>query len=276
MASRTRRKGVLMAIGGKEDKSDRQEILRRFASLMKGNKLVVATVASEVEDEQWEDYRKVFREIGVKSIERLSLNDRGQSLDEKTADLVSGAGGVFFTGGDQIRITSKLGGTDLCNRIREVYLGGGIVGGTSAGASVLTETMLVSGETDGSHQIGASLRMAPGLGLIPATIIDQHFAERGRIGRLIAAVAQNPRALGLGIDENTAVAIHEEKWLEVTGAGAVYVVDGHDITSTNIAEHEENKTISVFGVRLHVLSEGDCLNLETRMPERREQPSVKG
>ena len=130
----------------------------------------------------------------------------------------------------------------------------------------MSDTMLVSGDGDTSHRVGANLLMAPGLGYLKDVIIDQHFAERGRIGRLLGAVAQNPRFLGVGLDENTAIVVEQEKRFSVIGAGAAYVVDGREVTCTNMTEEETDRTISIFNVRLHVLSQGDGFDLLTRKP----------
>jgi len=138
------------------------------------------------------------------------------------------------------------------------------VAGTSAGASVVSETMMVSGPGDNSHRVGDALRMAPGLGLLQEIIIDQHFAERGRIGRLIGAVAQNPRLLGVGIDENTAIVLQDGHF-SVIGAGAVYVVDGAKMSYTNVSETKPEVTLAAHGLKLDLLSSGDHYELESRV-----------
>jgi cyanophycinase len=132
----------------------------------------------------------------------------------------------------------------------------------------MSETMLVSGDAGESHQIGKLLAMAPGLGFIHNVVVDQHFAERGRLSRLLGAIAQNPRHLGMGIDENTAVIVHGEERLEVIGKGAVYVLDGSGSTYSNLGERDEDqeKTMAVFDVKLHVLSEGNQFDLLERRP----------
>jgi cyanophycinase len=258
---------TLIAIGGHEDKAGDRTVLKEFVSRLTAASVVVATLASEVSDEMWDEYKRVFRSLGVKKTEHLQLEARANIPDheERLLEGLQGAGGVFFTGGDQLRITSKLGGTPLCERIQEMYRNGVPIAGTSAGASILTETMVVSG-SEGSHRIGDALRLSPGLGFLPAVVIDQHFGERGRIGRLLGIVAQNPRALGLGIDENTAVVIEDEKEFRVIGSGAVYVVDGRSMTHTNVSEEATDLTLSMFDTRLHVLSRGDCYDLQERRP----------
>ncbi len=174
---------------------------------------------------------------------------------------------MFFTGGDQLKITSQLGDSPIYQRIHDIYMTGGVIAGTSAGASVMAETMMVAGAGDESHRIGSQLQMAPGFGLFPGAIIDQHFAERGRIGRLIAAVAQNPRILGVGIDEDTAVVCEGGRTLTVLGSGGVYVVDGRGVSRSNVVEDARHRTLSVFDLRVHLLSMGDEFDLATRHPE---------
>ena len=150
---------------------------------------------------------------------------RPEMLDERTV--------IFFAGGDQMKITSKFGGTPLCDRLRQLYTEGALIAGTSSGASVMAEVMMAAGESESSHQGQESVRLAPGLGLISGVIIDQHFAERGRMGRLLGAVAQNPRLLGIGIDEDTALVFQGHEQAAVIGSGAVYIMDGRSITHTN-------------------------------------------
>jgi len=259
-------RGTLIIIGGNEDKDGDALILKTVAEWAKGGKLVVATLASREPGEMFQDYRKAFSALGVKRIEHLNVSDREALLKNPPLDLISGASLVFFTGGGQLRITTQFGGTPICEQIQQFYERGGTIAGTSAGASVMSDTMLVSGDADSSHRVGANLLMAPGLGYLKDVIIDQHFAERGRIGRLLGAVAQNPRLLGLGLDENTAIVVEQAKRFQVVGEGAAYVVDGRSVTSTNITEEDKDRTLSIFNVRLHLLSQGDKFDLQTRQP----------
>jgi len=255
---------TLVAIGGHEERCGDMKILREFARLLHGSRVVVATLASSVAEEMWKDYQRAFAELNLKPV-HLDISNRVDALDDPRLQLLHDAAGIFFTGGDQLALTSKLGGTALCERMHQMYTEGVVIGGTSAGASVLSETMIVSGESEESHRIGSSLLMAPGLSFIPAMVIDQHFAQRGRVSRLLGVVAQNPRALGIGIDENTAVVIQGDGF-RVVGAGAVYVLDGRPSTHTNIFESGQDKTLSVFDVKLHLLSDGDCYDLKERRP----------
>ena len=258
--------GTLIVIGGHEDKEGDKLILREVANCAAGGKLVVSTVASSVPDEMWATYEPIFRNLGCRHVWHLDIGSREEAMAERAIRVLDDATVVFFTGGDQLKITSQIGDTPVYERLREIYEAGGTVAGTSAGASVMCETMLVSGDGSESHKVGGALKMAPGLGFIDSIIIDQHFAERGRIGRLVAAVAQNPRSLGLGIDENTAVVVPAQRHLHVLGEGAVYVVDGRHISYSNLAEESADRTMSVFGLKLHLLSQGDRFEIEPRVP----------
>lgn len=254
--------GPLVIIGGHEDKEGDRVILKEVARHLNGGKLVIATVASHEPEGYFESYQKAFGAIGVTDLCELYVEDRSESLTGPTLDILEGAAGVFFSGGDQLRISSQIGDTPLERRIRALHESGGLVAGTSAGASVMSETMLVKGASSESYRIG-DLHMAPGLGLVPNVIIDQHFAERGRYGRLLGAVAHNPRILGIGIDEDTAIVV-TGRVFKVIGSGAAYVVDGEGATHSNIAEAGRDRALSMFDVRMHVLSSGDQYDLEKR------------
>jgi cyanophycinase len=212
------------------------------------------------------DYHQAFTALGVKRVEHLNVSDRESLLRSPPLELLEGASVIFFTGGGQLRITAQFGGSELCEQIQQFYREGGTIAGTSAGASVMSDTMLVSGDGESSHRIGGKLVMAPGLGYLQDVIIDQHFAERGRIGRLLGAVARNPRLLGIGLDENTAIIVEHERQVQVLGAGAAYIVDGRGVTCTNVSEDDQDRTLSIFNVRLHVLSQGDKFDLQSREP----------
>ena len=258
--------GSLFVIGGAEDRQDTKIILSRLAERIGSGKLVVSTLASEYGDELWEIYRKLFTSMGVKHIKHLGINHRDESSKDPRLGMLADATAVFFTGGDQLKITTRLGGTTLSERIEEIYNRGGIIGGTSAGATALGEIMLVGSPGGGISKVGDVLHMTPGLGLAKNMIIDQHFSERGRIRRLLGAVAQNPRMLGVGIDEDTAVVVESDGKFYALGSGAVYVVDGHDLSYTNISEASFSRALSVFGVKLHVLSSGDRFDVHSRQP----------
>jgi cyanophycinase len=263
------KRGTLIIIGGGERKDAERTVLQEVALRAATGKLVVVTIATTEPEETWKDYREIFRKLGVKKVEWLDVRVREEGFKEEVVRTLDGAAVVFFTGGDQLKITSQLGDSYVYRRIEEIYEQGGTIAGTSAGASVMSETMLISGDGDESHKVDTVLGMAPGLGLIRNVVIDQHFAQRGRLGRLLGAITQNPRTLGIGLDENTAIILTDNEWFEVVGAGAVYVLDGSKVSYSNLAEPQEEleKTMSVFGVKLHVLCAGNRFDLQERRPE---------
>ena len=260
------RNGTLIIIGGHEERepSSERAILKEVASRIGGGKLVLATVASHHPEGYFEEYQKAFRDLDVGELVELYVEDRREAGDHDKLRVLDDAAGVFFSGGDQLRITSQIGDSAIEDKVRRLYERGGVIAGTSAGASVMSETMLVKGTSQETHRIG-DLHMAPGLGLIRDVIIDQHFAERGRFGRLIGAVAHNPRVLGIGLDENTA-AIVEDGSLAVLGSGAVYIVDGSRVTYSNLAEAKSDVTLSMHNMTVHVLAEGDRFDIARREP----------
>jgi cyanophycinase len=259
--------GTLIIVGGGEDKEGERLILREVAKRINGGKLVLATVASHQPEGYFEAYRQAFADLGIENLVELYVHERSETLDGKLLDTMTDAAGVYFSGGDQLRISSQIGDTPIEERVREIFDRGGVIAGTSAGASVMSDTMLVRGTSGESARIG-DLHIAPGLGLIRNVIIDQHFAERGRIGRLLGAVAQNARIIGIGIDEDTAIIVTGHEF-QVCGNGAVYVVDAGGVTHSNVAEAQTDSALSIFDVRLHVLSAGDRFDLENRRPAAR-------
>jgi len=265
-AERVNGAGTLLIIGGREEKRGEMRILRDVAERVRRGRLVVTTVATEHPEEVWHEYHRLFKHLGVANVDHLDIDQRSDGFSDEHIRMIDRASGVFFTGGDQLRITAKMGGAPICEAMRGLLNRGGVIAGTSAGASVMSETMLVAGVSDASHRIDA-VKMAPGLGFISGVLIDQHFAERGRLGRLVGSVAQNPRLLGIGIDENTSIAVSDSHFT-VAGAGAVYVVDAMRESDTNISEQEPEHTMSIFDLRLHILADGDSFDLQQRRPKR--------
>lgn len=262
MTSAPSRRGTLIIIGGHEDRDPRgsRAILKEVARRVGGGKLVLATVASHKPEGYFEDYEAAFKDLEVGELVELYVDNRSQSADK--LDLLKGAAGVFFSGGDQLRLTSQICGTEIEDELHRLLEQGCVIAGTSAGASMMSDTMMVTGSSSETHRIG-DLRMAPGMALVRDIIIDQHFAERGRFGRLIGAIAQNPRVLGLGIDEDTAVVVEGDSFT-VVGNGGVYVVDGKKASYSNVAEARENRVLSLHDLTVHVLAAGDTFNLITR------------
>lgn len=256
--------GPLVVIGGHEDKEGERVILKEVARRLDGGPLVLATVASHKPEGYLESYKEAFAPLGVTDIQELYVETREQADSEELVGLLDGAAGVFFSGGDQLRLASMLGHTAVETKVRALHAAGALLAGTSAGAAMMGGTMLVRGSGSATHRIG-DLQMGAGLGFLPGAIVDQHFAERGRIGRLLGAVAFNPRLLGIGVDEDTALVV-EGQTFRVIGSGGVYVADGSGATHTNIASQKPERALSVHGVKLHLLSAGDSFDLETRRP----------
>ena len=276
--SKTGAQGELVIIGAHEDKECCRTMLGEVAARAKSGMLLVMTLTSEEGMAQWKSYQRAFSDLGVKKVEHFELDSRPDSDVQRRMALVERASLYFFAGGDQLRITSKFGGTEFCEVLRKRHTAGAAIAGTSSGASVLSETMLVSGPGDDSHRVGDTLRMAPGIGLLDGIIIDQHFAERGRLGRLIGAVTQNPRLLGMGVDENTAVVMHKTEFV-VTGAGAVYMVDASHMNYSNVSESKPDVTLAAHNIKLDLLGDGDTYDLERRLAfcaERRSIAAGKG
>lgn len=265
-------KGNLIIIGGAEDKKGEKDILKEVCSRIDGDhdELVIATIATDLPKEVGAEYRSIFERLGVRNINILDIEDRKDAFEQHNLEIMEKAALVFFTGGDQLKITSLLGGTPLYKVIHESHENGCVYVGTSAGASVVSDTMIITGDDEESPK-KCTLKMAPGLGLIKNVVIDQHFAQRGRTGRLLVAIAENPESLGIGIDEDTAIMVSKVGKFQVKGSGAVYVIDGSSISYTNVSEQYPDEILSMFDIKMHVLKSGDKFDLNTRQPIKEEK-----
>ncbi|HZO21968.1 MAG TPA: cyanophycinase [Steroidobacteraceae bacterium] len=258
------KRGWIVPIGGAENKENDRRILERFVQLSGGESadIVVIPTASQLY-ETGARYEQIFSEIGASRVSVMDFDTRRDCQERGRLQRLEEASGIFFTGGNQLRVTTLLGGTPVAKLIRARNANGVTVGGTSAGASILSEHMIASGD-EGSAAIAGSVRLAPGLGLTNRFIIDQHFRQRDRLGRLITALAYNPFAVGIGLDEDTAALIGPDDVLEVEGSGSVTVVDGADVTYSSIHEVSDGQPICMLGLRLHSLVSGSTFNLQTR------------
>ncbi|AFV13005.1 cyanophycinase CphB [Thermacetogenium phaeum DSM 12270] len=259
--------GTLVVIGGAEDKEGDCLILRRFVELAGGDKarLVVVTAAAAEPQRTGEMYRSLFRSLGVAEVAVLDVGSRRDAGDPAVTGKIKQATGIFFTGGDQLRITSILGGTRMDEALRRAHRSGAVIAGTSAGASAMSETMIVEGEETEPPRKN-SVQMAPGMGLLREVVVDQHFAQRGRLGRLLAAVAQHPYMLGVGIDEDTAIVVGPDSTFEVIGSHAVTVVDGRKIEESNVSETGSKEPLALTNVILHILPSGYRFETKKRVP----------
>jgi cyanophycinase len=258
-------RGWIVPIGGAENKENDRGILERFVRCSGGAAadLVVIPTASRVH-ETGERYEQLFRELGAARVTVMDFDTRRDCQEQGRLERIGQASGIFFTGGNQLRVTTLLGGTPVAKLIRLRNARGVTVGGTSAGASILSEHMIAAGD-EGSSMIAGSVRLAPGLGLTNRFIIDQHFRQRDRLGRLLTALAYNPFSVGIGLDEDTAAFIGPDETVEVEGSGAVTIVDGADVTYSSIDSVEEGQPVCMLGLRLHLLVAGATFNLHTRV-----------
>ena len=259
-----RRRGFIVPIGGAEDKEGAANILRKFIDVSGGEtaRVVIIPTASSLED-TGRRYEKLFRKLGADEAKALPLVSRDDATKREWLDYIEKATAIFITGGNQLRLTTILGGTLVARAIRRANAHGVTVGGTSAGAAILSEHMIAYGAEGHTPHAGA-VTLVPGFGLTNRIMIDQHFRQRDRLGRLLTALAYNPFAVGVGLDEDTAAFIDFEKKLTVVGAGALTIVDTSELTHSSIADAKEGKPVCMTNVRLHVLIEGGTFDLENR------------
>jgi cyanophycinase len=265
-APRTAPRGALIAIGGAEDKAGDRAVLSQVIARAGGKRAVVAIfpTASSIPEELAQTYEQIFRSMGAE-VRTVWVEERADAEDPKHVRALDGATAIFFTGGSQGRIVTLLGGTPLAQAIRRAHRAGVIVAGTSAGASVICDHMIAQGKK-GYAPRRTSVTLAPGLGLTKRLVVDQHFAQRHRIGRLFAAVALNPFLIGVGIDEDTAIAIEADNKLTVFGRGTVTIVDGAKILHTDIHETSESQPAALLGLSVHVLTAGCGFDINARLP----------
>ncbi|HEV2761523.1 MAG TPA: cyanophycinase [Pyrinomonadaceae bacterium] len=258
--------GKLVAVGGAEDREGDCLILKEFLRLAKGPRarVVVMTVATDEPEKARGEWAAVFKRLGVDQYEVVDVSTREHANDEEALKKIEWATGLYFTGGDQLHVTSLLGGTPMHKLIFERYNKGLVVGGTSAGAAMMSNTMILGGDSETNPRV-EGVQMAPGLDLLIGAIVDTHFSQRGRHGRLLTAVAHNPQDIGFGIDEDTAMLVDKTE-LRVVGAGAVTVFDAGAMTYTNLPYAEKEQGLALFDVKVHVLSDGCRFDLAARRP----------
>jgi cyanophycinase len=256
--------GTVIIIGGAEDKVRDRVILSRFVSLAGGTDatIVVISTASSLGPLAGERYKGVFGELGVSRVRPLHAVTRPQANDETSALAVRDATGIFLTGGNQLRLASTIGGTRLADAILERFRHGAVVAGTSAGASAMSSHMIAFGAS-GATPKHRMAQIAAGLGLLPGVIVDQHFQQRNRLGRLLSLIAQNPSLLGLGVDEDTAGVVGPDHVLEVIGRGSITIVDGA-ASETDAWEIKGHRPLMISGVVLHSLPAGYRFDLHRR------------
>ena len=253
-----------MVIGGAEDKVRDRVILGRFVTLAGGRdaRIAVIATASSFGMEAAERYKGIFAELGATEIVGLNATTRMQANDEHAARLVRDASGIFLTGGNQLRLSSLIAGTRIADAIMARFMAGAVVAGTSAGASAVSSHMIAFGAS-GATPKHRMAQIAAGLGLLPGVIVDQHFQQRNRLGRLLSLIAQNPSLLGLGVDEDTAGVVGPDQIMEVIGRGSITVVDG-SASETDAWEIRGHRPLMISGVVLHSLPSGYRFDLRRR------------
>ena len=257
-------RGFIIPIGGAEEKMGDPNILGRFVDLSGGRhaRIAVIPTASQMDD-TGERYEATFKELGASRVRTLRFDTREDCEDPRLLKKLGQADGIFMTGGNQLRLSTTLGGTSVAKLIRMRNQEGVHVAGTSAGAAFMPEHMIAFG-AEGPTPRADKVTLAPGLGLVNRVIVDQHFRQRGRIGRLLAALAYNPFAVGLGLDEDTAAFIGPDETLEVYGSDAITVVDTSEVEYTSMDSAHEDDAVCILGIKLHILTRGASFNLHTR------------
>jgi cyanophycinase len=257
-------KGRLMIIGGGEDRDDDCLILREFVKQAGGDqaRIVVLTTATKVPEKADEVYRPVFERFEAAQIDFFDVSTRSDATRQDGIDLINNATGIFFTGGKQFYITSLMGGSMLQAAIFEAYEKGVIVAGTSAGGAMMGSAMIIKGESKLSPRLGC-VEIAAGSSFITNAVIDTHFSQRGRHGRLLTAVAHFPQNIGFGIDENTAMFVSGHH-AEVLGEGAVTVFDASKMTYSDVPYVIPGQSIALANVIINVLPNTYKFDLKTR------------
>ncbi|HEY8898602.1 MAG TPA: cyanophycinase [Niastella sp.] len=272
--------GTLLIIGGKEDKDDGsakenknkeyvpEEILKTFVTLIKKEKPVVEVITSGSSegDASFKEYKKVFNELGLLNINHIHHNQRNNIDTEELNQRVLKADAFFFTGGNQLLLSSLYGGTHFLTTLKERYIYQNIViAGTSAGAMALSTPMIYAGDKE-VEQIGGEIKVTTGLEFLHDVCIDTHFVHRGRFVRMAQVIATNPACIGIGIDENTAIVVKNGQDAEVTGAGVIIVIEGRDMSHSNMEDFNEGKLVSIRDLRMHILSKGDKYHININNP----------
>jgi cyanophycinase len=260
-------RGYIIPIGGAEEKVRDPEILRRFVEISGGAeaRLVIIPTASSLAD-TGPRYEAIFNDLGASEVHSLPFDQRSDCARPDWLKILQEASGVFMTGGNQLRLSTTLGGTPVAEMLRRRNAEGLHVAGTSAGAAIMSEHMIAYGD-EGATPRSDMVTLAPGLGLTPLAIVDQHFRQRDRLGRLLTALAYNPRPIGIGLDEDTAAFLGPDDRLEVAGSGAITIVDPSEMEYSSMDSARRHDPVCVTGIRLHVLTHGAVFDIGTRVAQ---------
>jgi cyanophycinase len=257
-------RGYIVPVGGAEDKMGDIAILRKFAALCGTSCRIAIIPTASMQSETGSRYEDLFHSLGVKEAKSLPIASRADGEHPEWLEVLDQVDGVFLAGGNQLRLSTTIGGTEVARALRRRNREGMHVAGTSAGAAFLCEHMIAFGK-EGASPRAKIVTLAPGLGLTNRVIIDQHFRQRDRLGRLLTALAYNPFAIGIGLDENTAAFIGPDDTLEVAGGGALTIVDPSGLEFSSMARVRKNDAVCLIGLKLHILDSGSTFNLNTRV-----------
>lgn len=263
----SRSDSTLVAIGGGSSNPDIVDAFFDAFAEKRIARVAVLTVAAKKVNGMSTAYNSMFRKRNVNHVSMINISSRKDAYSGASLKKIEQADAIYFTGGDQLNITSLFGGSPLDNLLHDKVKDGVVVGGTSAGASMMGTSMILDGTGDNSPESGG-VEISSGLDLIKNSLIDTHFAQRGRHGRLLAALAHHPHLLYIGIDESTAAMVRGSQ-LRVVGDASVTIISGSDVSHVDLVYRKEGDPISIFDVRLHVLAEGDSFDLKTRLPKAR-------
>lgn len=274
--------GHLIAVGGAEDKGTDLEkgilqrnrlnffelgILKNIVSLIASGeapRVEVITTASSIPDEVAQNYKDAFEKLGCLDVGHLRIRNREDAAMPENLARLKACNCIMFSGGNQLRLSSIFGGTTFLDVLKSRYEDENfLIAGTSAGAMAMSNTMIYEGNA-GTANLKGEVKITTGLGLLQNVIIDTHFDKRGRFNRLAQAVAAQPGAIGIGLGEDTGVIVSDGYELKAIGSGSVVIIDGKNIEYNNIADVSLGKPISVEGIIVHIMSKGDCYNLQTR------------
>jgi cyanophycinase len=260
-------RGWIIPVGGGEKKVRSSPIMQQFIELCGGvdARIAIIPTASQRDDAGSRTYN-VFQQMGVTDITIMDLVTREDCQDEAKVAQLENATGIFMTGGNQLRLSTTIGGTAAARAMRSANARGVHVAGTSAGAAFISEHMIAIGKTGPTPKRGMA-SLSPGLGLTNRVIIDQHFRERDRLGRLLTALAYNPFAIGIGVDEDTAAFIGPDDVIEVYGSGGLTIVDPTNLQYSSMADAKRGDPVSLIGIQLHILLAGDRFDLNTNKAE---------
>ncbi|MHC4954124.1 MAG: cyanophycinase [Planctomycetota bacterium] len=278
MGERDRRnveRGFIIPIGGAEEKVRGPAILRRFVELCGGRDATIVIIPTASQDPDTASrYEGLFKDLGCGRTPVLPLTARRDCDSREPLDMLQRADGVFLTGGNQLRLSTILGGTKVASMLRRRNQEGLHIAGTSAGAAIMSEHMIAFGK-EGPTPQADMVTLAPGLGFTRRLIIDQHFRQRDRLGRLLTAVSYNPNSVGLGLDEDTAAFLGPHEVLEVAGSGAITIVDPAGVEYSSMDSTQQHEPVSIIGVRLHILVEGGTFDLRSRKAYAAEESAVR-